>query len=197
MHFRSFARYSAAVTRDQTHPAVQLPELWLLSDARNDAALGDGLRRLPRGSGFIFRHYHLPAAARRARFNELSTLARNLGHWVVLSSDAATARQWGAEGIYGPPERLADASGLIRLAAVHNEAEITAANRIGADAALLSPVFPTRSHPGADTLGPARFCKLAKLAQMPVIALGGMTAETAKELDWPRWAAIDGLVSVF
>jgi thiamine-phosphate pyrophosphorylase len=28
---------------------------------------------------------------------------------------------------------------------------------------------------------------------MPVIALGGMTAEHAKALDWPRWAAIDGL----
>jgi thiamine-phosphate pyrophosphorylase len=28
---------------------------------------------------------------------------------------------------------------------------------------------------------------------MPVIALGGMTSPTARRLDWPRWAAIDGL----
>ncbi|MEL7317386.1 MAG: thiamine phosphate synthase, partial [Pseudomonadota bacterium] len=27
----------------------------------------------------------------------------------------------------------------------------------------------------------------------PVIALGGMTAERAREIQWPRWAAIDGL----
>jgi len=26
-----------------------------------------------------------------------------------------------------------------------------------------------------------------------VIALGGMTAERARAMDWPRWAAIDGL----
>jgi thiamine-phosphate pyrophosphorylase len=28
---------------------------------------------------------------------------------------------------------------------------------------------------------------------MPVIALGGMNGTTARRLDWPRWAAIDGL----
>jgi thiamine-phosphate pyrophosphorylase len=78
---------------------------------------------------------------------------------------------------------------------VHDAAEIADANRIGADAALLSPVFPTRSHPGAGAIGPAGFRELAKLAQMPVIALGGMTAVTAAQLGWPRWAAIDGLGS--
>jgi thiamine-phosphate pyrophosphorylase len=62
-----------------------------------------------------------------------------------------------------------------------------------ADAVLLSPVFPTRSHPGAAALGPARFRLMARHAQMPVVALGGMTVRTARRLDWPRWAAIDGL----
>ena len=121
-------------------------------------------------------------------------MARTCGHRVILSAAAATAREWGAPGIYGPPERMADAAGLLRLAAVHDAAEIAAANRIGADAVLLSSVFPTRSHPGAAALGPARFRELAKLAEMPVIALGGMTGMTALTLDWPRWAAIDGLV---
>jgi thiamine-phosphate pyrophosphorylase len=169
--------------------------LWLLSDERNDAALADALRQLPRNSGFIYRHYHLPDTPRRERFDQLAAAARIMGHWVILSCDPETAKAWHADGIYGPPERLADAPGLIRLAAVHNEAEIAAANQINADAVLLSPVFPTRSHPGAASLGPARFRQLAALTEMPVIALGGMTRETAKKLDWPRWAAIDGLVS--
>jgi len=183
------------VTRNQTHPATVLPELWLLSDERNDAALADALRQLPRNSGFIYRHYHLPDIPRRKRFDELADLARSMGHWVIVSSDPEAAKAWRADGIYGPPERLADAPGLIRLATVHNEAEIAAANQIKADAVLLSPVFPTRSHPGAASLGPARFRQLAELAEMPVIALGGMNPETAKKLDWPRWAAIDGLAS--
>lgn len=195
LHFRSFARYSAAVTLDQTHPAADFPKLWLLSDARNDTMLDEALQRLPHGSALIYRHYHLSGPARRKRFDALSAIARSLGHWIILSADAATAHQWDAEGIYGPPQRLTGTTGLIRLATVHDEGEIAAANRIGADAALLSPVFPTRSHPGGVALGPARFRELAQLAEMPVIALGGMTPETAQKLGWPRWAAIDGLVS--
>ena len=187
------------MTRDQTHPSQPVradpPELWLISDARNDAALDGALQRLPEGSGFIFRHYHLDQAARRGRFDQLAGLARKFGHRIILSSDAATVRLWGADGIYGSPGHLTDAIGLFRIATVHDAGEIAAANRIGADAVLLSPVFSTSSHPGTKTLGPARFRELAKLAAMPVIALGGMTRETAKLLDWPRWAAIDGLVS--
>lgn len=181
------------MTRNQTHPDADLPLVWLVSDARNDAALEAALQQLPRGSGFIYRHYHLPPPLRRQRFEHLCTVARPLGHRIILAADAATARDWGADGIYGPCERLAGGEGLLRLAAVHDAAEIAAAGLIGADAALLSPVFPTRSHPGAASLGPARFRELAQLAEMPVIALGGMTPETARELDWPRWAAIDGI----
>ncbi len=58
---------------------------------------------------------------------------------------------------------------------------------------LLSPVFPTRSHPDARTLGPTRFRLLARRANMPVIALGGMDQRGADRLGWDRWAAIDGL----
>lgn len=168
-----------------------LPDLWLLSDERNDRHLDNALRRLPRGSGFIFRHYHLEAQARRERFQRLTKLARACGHMVVLSGDLRTARAWGADGTYGPARP--PASGLLHLATAHDLAEIAAANRSGADAVLLSPVFPTRSHPGGTVLGPLRFRLLAAKAQMPVIALGGMTCATARRLGWLRWAAIDGL----
>ena len=62
-----------------------------------------------------------------------------------------------------------------------------------ADAVLLSPVFATRSHPGAPSLGPLRFLLMAQKAALPVIALGGMTAQRAARLRVHRWAAIDGL----
>jgi thiamine-phosphate pyrophosphorylase len=71
--------------------------------------------------------------------------------------------------------------------------EIGLARRLGADAALLSPVFPTRSHPGGAVLGPVRFRLLARQARLPVIALGGMTGAKARALGWRSWAAIDGL----
>ncbi len=164
-------------------PCQPLPTIWLLSDARNDAALEPALNRLPRGSGLIFRHYHLEPAARRARFKALARLARARGHVVVLAGSRAEARRWGADLAYGPRGHLAP---------VHSLREIARTGR--AEAVLLSPVFPTRSHPGAQTLGPVRFRLLAALAGKPVIALGGMTPRTARRLKWQHWAGIDAFL---
>ncbi len=171
-----------------------LPDLWLISDERNGAVLERALERLPRGSGFVYRHYHLPPEERLARFLELGRMARARGHLLILADDALTAREWGADGIYGAPLALCPRrADLLTIATVHDMREIAKANRMGADAVMLSPVFPTRSHPGAAGLGPLRFRLLASHAQMPVIALGGMDQRGADRLDWPRWAAIDGL----
>lgn len=170
------------------------PNLWLVTDARNDAALPRALARLPRGSGFIYRHYHLPPQERIARFRALARIARARGHVVVLADSALTAREWGADGIYGAPLSLYPRrDDLLRLANVHSLAEIAQARRTGADAVLLSPAFATRTHPGAPSLGPVRWRLLAAQAGLPVIALGGMNSRSARRLDWPHWAAIDGL----
>jgi thiamine-phosphate pyrophosphorylase len=169
------------------------PDLWLLSDERNDARLEVALERLPRGSGLIYRHYHLADGDRVARWFELLRLVRAKGHVAVLADSAQTALEWGADGIYGAPRALHPTRDLLTLATAHDLAEIGLANRARADAVLLSPVFSTRSHPEGATLGPLRFRLLAARAQMPVIALGGVTPRGAQRLNWPRWAAIDGL----
>lgn len=175
--------------QDQT-----LPHIWLISDERNDRRLERALMRLPRGSGFIYRHYHLDEAARWERFQDLLRISRGCDHWVILADSALTAREWGADGTYGAPlSQWPRRRDMIHLATVHDMSELRQANLSGANAALISPVFTTRSHPGAEVLGPARFRLLAKQAQMPVIALGGMTWHRARALNWKRWAAIDGL----
>jgi len=170
-----------------------LPDLWLLSDARNDELLERALRALPRGSAFVFRHYHLDPRARRARFDELVPLTAEGGHLLILSGSDDQARAWGAAGSYGPPEAIGEAPELLRVATVHDAEEMAHANAAGADAAMISPVFATRTHPGIAPLGPEKFHALAALAEMPVIALGGMNPDRARELGWRRWAAIDGL----
>ncbi len=174
--------------------AKTLPALWLISDARNDAGLERALAKLPRGSGLIYRHYHLAGPDRLARFRALRRIARVRGHRIVLADSALTAREWGADGIYGAARSLwPRRAGLIHLATAHDMAELGLAARLGADAALLSPVFATRSHPGGRTLGAVRFRLLARQAALPVIALGGMTRGRAQSLRWTHWAAIDGL----
>jgi thiamine-phosphate pyrophosphorylase len=178
------------MVRCQPRLAPTLPDIWLISDARNDAVLERVLARLPRGSGFIYRHYHLAPPERRARFERLARIARARGHWVILSGSLRDARAWGADGSYGR-----GGSKKRHLATAHSLREIGVARRAGADAILLSPVFPTRSHPGARVLGPVRFHLLAARAGVPVIALGGMTKRRARRLRTSRWAAIDGIHS--
>lgn len=175
------------------HSRQTLPCLWLVTDRRNDAVLENAIARLPRGSGVIFRHYHLEAPQRRQRFETLARIARRYGHCVILAGDIRTARNWGADGAYGPARQLRGGRRLLRLATAHDLAEIEMAMRIQADAVLLSPVFPTRSHPGGRALGPVRFRLIARQAPAVLIALGGMNRKAARRLGWPRWAAIDGL----
>jgi thiamine-phosphate pyrophosphorylase len=179
--------YSDAVSK--RHPP--LPRVWLVTDARNDDFLEAIMARLPRGSGVIFRHYHLGEQQRRIRFESIRRGARRRGHWLILSADAATSRAWRADGAYGSPAPLSRGPALLRLAAVHSLRELRRAAR--ADAVLLSPVFATRSHPGAGALRPIRFRLLAQRASVPVIALGGMTVTRARRISAKHWAAIDGL----
>ncbi len=172
---------------------AQIPALLLLSDARNDALLERAIARLPRGSGLVYRHYHLPPPERRARYEVLRRLCRKRGIALIT---AGSARGWRADGQYGAPHTLRVGTLLhngLRLATVHSLREIGAAVRARADALLLSPVYPTRTHPGGKVLGAVRFLCIARGSPLPVFALGGMTRARAARLPVHGWAAIDGL----
>lgn len=167
--------------------------MWLVSDARNDAMLEQAIARLPRGSGLIFRHYHLAQAQRRARLTALARLIHARGGVVVLAGDMALARAWGADGAYGAAALVGPGGRGLRLITAHSLRDIAGARRVRADAILLSPAFPTRSHPGAAALGVVAWRGLARHCGVPVIALGGMTAARARQIGAAHWAAIDGL----
>lgn len=190
--------YSGRVTiRQPPRHHAELPKIWLISDARNDAVLERVLHRLPTGSGLVFRHYHLHPAKRRVRFDSLARLAKSRGHLLALSGTARQAREWGAGAVYGPPGRMAGAGSVLRLATVHSMREMAGARRAGVDAIFVSPVFPTRSHPVGASLGAVRALLLARQAACPVFLLGGMDARRFQPLSRaPQidgWAAIDGL----
>lgn len=164
-----------------------LPRLWLMTDERLGPALIDTVARLPADAGIVFRHYSLPAAERRALFEKVKAGAGS--RLLLLAGNAATAAAWGADGSHG----RGPGQGL-RSAPVHTYAEIRAAERDGAGLLFLSPVFPTRSHPGAPALGIARFAWLARRTPLPVIALGGMDAARGRRLasfGAYGWAGID------
>ncbi|TMJ15796.1 MAG: thiamine phosphate synthase [Alphaproteobacteria bacterium] len=161
------------------HP---LPRLWLFTDERQGERLWRALERLPSGGGVVFRHYSLPAAERRALFDQVREIAQGRRLTLLL----AGAPLPDADGTHGRPGRG------INSRSAHNLRELRAAARAGADLVFLSPVFATRSHPGAPPLGPRRFALIAHQARVPVIALGGMNEERARNLGGAYgWAGID------
>ncbi|MFN3387391.1 MAG: thiamine phosphate synthase [Allosphingosinicella sp.] len=167
------------------HRRHPLPRLWLMTDERQGEALWAALERLPRGAGIVFRHYSLPPRERRTLFARVRIIARRRGLMLL----AAGAPLGGADGTHNRRSGRG-----VRSFAVHGPAELRSAIRAGADLVFVSPVFPTRSHPGAPVLGPAGFARLARLSPVPVIALGGMDAARAKRLPGAYgWAGIDAL----
>lgn len=155
--------------------------------------LSSALGHLPPRSGILFRHYSLTEQDRRALFASVRERARSSGHLLILAGPPSVARGWDADGWHG----WHGGSGL-HSASVHNLRELRRAEAGGAQLLFVSPVFATRSHPGAPSLGPRRFAALAAQARRPVIALGGVTQRQARlvqRLGAHGWAGIDAWLS--
>lgn len=150
-------------------------------------------RRLPRGSAVVIR-----ARDQRARAALLETLSPLPGMTLLVAGDPALAAA--ADGLHLPQTRAREAvhwrarhPGWIITASAHSlRALMTLAH---VDAAFLSPIFPTASHPGARTLTPARAAFIAAASPVPVYALGGITARNASLLA-PAFAGIAAITAL-
>jgi thiamine-phosphate pyrophosphorylase len=168
----------------RVHGRKALPPLILVTDpdrTPDPVALAE---RLPRGAGIIFRGFGRPGARETA--HALGAVARKRGLVLLIGADAV--RVPGA-GVH-LPERLARRAGALKRSrpgltvtvAAHSLPALIRARRYGADAALLSAVFPSRSPSAGRPLGPVRFAALVRQAGLPVYALGGVKTENAPRL---------------
>lgn len=62
-------------------------------------------------------------------------------------------------------------------ASCHDAEELQMAEDVGVDFVTLSPVLPTRSHPGEPDIGWERAAELVGLTNLPVYLLGGLSAD--------------------
>lgn len=143
--------------------------------SRLKAALNNGLRFIQ------IRDKALPADTRTAFAREASALAKVHGAIVVVNDDADLARSIGADGIHLSAHRLAQCTERPDFAWVgascHTREELQRAASLELDYALLGPVQPTPTHPGASCLGWEAFAQMVELSPLPVFALGGMKPE--------------------
>lgn len=140
--------------------------------------------RLPRGAGVVFRAFGARDALETGRI--LARVCRRRGLALLVGADPRLAARLGADGLH-LPERLAPKAQRFRgrflvTAAAHSLPAALRARRAGADALVVSPVFPSRSPSAGRPLGPRALAQLARRAKTPVYALGGVNADNARKL---------------
>jgi len=105
-------------------------------------------------------------------------LSRRHGARVLVNGDIALARDVGADGVHLSARQVAAAARRPELpwcgASCHTAQELRAAERLGADFAVLGPVRSTPSHPDRAPLGWKRFAEVARRSSIPIFALGGV-----------------------
>ena len=150
-------------------------------------------RRLPRGSAVVIRARD--AQARAALFARLSPLP---GLKLLIADDPALAEA--ADGLHLPERRAREAahwrvrhSDWIITASAHSLRALMMLTHV--DAAFLSPVFATASHPGAPTLAPARAAFIAAASPVPVYVMGGVICGNATRLA-PAFAGIAAIAAL-
>lgn len=150
------------------HP--DLPTIWLLTDERLGDRLWTALRRLPRGSGVLVRHFSVEGPDRRTLLRRIRQRTA-LRHIVVLDETSST------------------------IARTHDARELRRALLRRPDLLFVSPLFKTRTHPDWLPLGRMRAAALARLNPGKTLALGGMDARRYGQispLGFSGYGAIDG-----
>ncbi len=194
----AWAREVKARQRRLGPRARNAPVLWLFTDALRLPDPRAAVAALPRRlCGVVFRHDG--AAGRAALAKAVSRQCRVLAVPLVVAGDARLAAAVGA-GVHlrdgrrtagGAMRRWLRPTALVTSSA-HSGADLRRARMMGADAVFLSPVLPTRSHPGAPALGVVRWAALARLARDRGMALGGVEGGVVRRL--PRWCRGAGAI---
>ena len=121
----------------------------------------------------------------------IRSMAREHGARVLVSGGPA------ADGVHFTAAELmalrARPAGGLLAASCHNVEELGHAMAIGMDFAVLGPVKPTATHPGAPSLGWEGFRRIADGAAIPVYAIGGLDAE---DLHDARRAGAHGIAMI-
>lgn len=173
---RSLAR-SAALRQPRV---AGLPPLLFFTDPLRTPDPVRTAEQLPPGAGIVFRHFGRHDALELGQ--ALATVAKRRRLVLLIGADEFLAAAVRADGVH-LPQRMAKEAVLLRLRrpnwlitiAAHDARTLAQARRVGAAAAILSPVFPSRSLSAGRPLGPARAAVLIRGAGLPVYALGGVT----------------------
>lgn len=177
----------------------RLPRILLVTDPLfGDDVILDCVRRvgaaLPRGAfGVQLRDKRRPVVSLRVFAGQLRGVTRAAGAALFINGNAHIARDVGADGVHlgseagsVPAARVIFDRPCCVSVAAHSDDDVRRALHESADAVLVSPVFPSRSHSALQRdrkvgrgVAAIRSARAVVLSQSFLYALGGVTADTA------------------
>jgi thiamine-phosphate pyrophosphorylase len=162
--------------------------------ARLDLPLLDAAEALAEGGARILQIRHKDHWTREAYHaaTELASFCRAAGIELIVNDRADIARMIGA-GVHVGQDDLppSEARAILPSPAIvgfstHNELQLLASNREPIDYVALGPIFATGSKANPDpVVGVAELKRLRPMTSRPLVAIGGITLESAPEV----WAA--------
>lgn len=178
---------TAAAFSPRTARGRVLPNLLFFTDPARVPSPETVAERLPPGAGIVFRPFGAEDAVERGR--RLRAIADARGLILLAGAHPALAEGIGADGLH-MPERLVEDIPRLRAehgrylitAAAHDRLAVEAAERAGADAVVVSPVFPSNSPSAGRPLGVEGLRDLVSATILPVYALGGVRADRVAQL---------------
>jgi thiamine-phosphate pyrophosphorylase len=173
----------------------QWPREWLMTDERIGERLWEAVDRLPPGAGIVLRHHETSTHERVMLARRMADLCRQRRLILAISRDVALAELLSAQLVHNP----ANDPGVLPFSrSAHSAEESRTGCELGASLIFLSPLFPTRSHPGEEPLARVEARAIVAGCPVPVIALGGMNRARFEEVrrdGFYGWAGIDAWLS--
>lgn len=169
-----------------------MPRVIFMTDNKAQPFPEDVIESLPRDSMVILRDYDHDYRANLGK--ALRYICRAKGIKFFVAGDITLSLMLDADGIHLPEYMLSDAKkikqeypSLLISVSAHNEITVSKADNLDLFAVLLSPIFPTKSHPEtftdeSKTIGIKRLNEVCEKYKIPVYALGGINEQTAQEL---------------
>jgi thiamine-phosphate pyrophosphorylase len=166
---------------------AKLPSLFAMTDPERTPDVVAYAKGLPDGAGLILRHFGQTKP--RMASMDLAGVASAKKLVYLIGADPDLAAVVGAKGVHWPERQPKEAASYKRhqpsrlmTMAAHGAEGIAAAKAAKADAVILGPVFKSASASAGAPLGVACFTELVAGSDLPVYALGGITAKNAEEL---------------